>query len=1597
MKTIKSVLPILLLLASLRVIAIGNNKTLMVEYFGTNIFRIDEDNNVVFEREVDLLEYANIHGYQNLILKRIDEITYGNNPTILFPKWARAAGYTPTGSAKAKEDSLAAFLHRARAQYNINHIAVADKPYDDTSDIFNPIKYKTNFFFYNVHNFNVRQYAAHGNNNDYCFDMLYGEDDFWTNDGALGNNYGGNWTDYYLRGLRQIDSVKALSASTSYGTLLTGTYIGNLNKVSTHTSTITNQNQVDSIDLHLDWVFLDLYFKGKKINQINTTDTTYEFFHRDRIQGRRIKLFANNSYPSVILPLFASQAADTSSSDFFGDNILNDNGLFFSQDKTEWNGTVSDVKSYFENLYNTVQDPYNDNIPGQSGLTMNELAEDSVTAGNVANSSFEGVGWFKYGTMPDNNVYLLKADTVGTDTATTFTLKPDQLITNGTDNCIKCRGFNYNASSNAQIIAKCWYQDGILITGANDSTLQVNLPANDTIVYTYEITVETPGSGGAFNKLKIRQDIKVRKNVVVGGGCGWGPHWTVTSSTNPTCPNFNNGTVTLDYVCSSCSPSNKTFKWYNSSNTLVLSQNSVTATGLSSGKYRVEIYCGTTYLSHTYVVLHAVDNSPHPTIYSDNDEMNCYASMHINSAYSSYSKQWYRNGMGSGNAISGATGLSYTATQSGTYYVKVTASGGCSGFSAPLVINYAPSPTISGSDITCENNKTYSVAEDPNNLTYHWVVPSGVSTTADGFSSITIISWGTTLATIGGTISCTVTNACGRSTTANFTVKGCCSSGSGDLNNATIISSQTFNTNFHVNGKLTITGSGTTVTIDGADVLMNQDAKIIVNAGCTLKVINAARLHSCSDKMWDGIVVYSTSAAIGLVEVTSGSRIEDAKVAIETYSNSLVHIDNATFNVNHKHLVMYGNGLVNNSYIRNGSVFSCTGGSGNCICLKSPHPSEHTLTAIELHNTVINLGAASGSLISISNVSNGIDAENTNLTFQNGVISAAEKGMSIYGGWSQTIHNSSINSCQVGIESNGVGSFSVHECNFDNDYIGIKNLWGTESNYDIYRNNFTDNFGWAVFQLANNLCTHQIHENIIQNGSQEFAHGIDIIGLTEGESEPLENREVLVYGNELYNTAYGIHLQNITDAHIFDNLHNEVMHTPDADFRSFGILIENCENTLIENNSVSSYGSSLQQVWWSNGIMADNSAETFIRCNSVGNIGRGLWIGGFSPNTTVAGNAMGNCYDQLYLNWNLWGLMDQGLDATTNPPYGLALDNEWVGSVYSAGDGHQTTSYYSNSKDYGGYTLFHTRSGFPYEPTDHQVFDLSGLFDYCNVDVLSNFSAESYCQERPELPEERGVEERIAQGGDFGQYFETFKWMSKDYLLKQSKQDATLAATDLTIANEVTQIEQGNIGKIEAMKDSIINVDIDSTSLSYIQQLQQINSGLQPMLAAEANYKSAHSLSLNYLKNKSLTNGQKSAVRYLSELCPYSAGPGVYTARALRLLFETNIPPYTTCDSYNPVPANRKALKQTNQDVNSSFQLYPSPGIGDAVYTFTIDTKAIALLKVVDFTGRQILLQDVSGMNIYDFKKLHLAEGVYHVQLFVNNQLEDEQNMVVVK
>lgn len=1670
MKT-KSILLICLLWAVGVNATISTDKTLFVDYFGTTILGVNEDGSPggpqpglhPFERQQDLITYAIGHGFKTLILKRLDEAKYDYLSTTynLFPETSTTLNfnYTTTITSYIPDNAykrLADFIVECRAA-GILHIAAANNPYYDPYDaqaLPTPIphSYLNNLFWDNIVQFNQHFNSVSGMSDAY-FDMIYGEQDYWnTNNPVL--HISDNFNTYYIPGMTYMKSKKGVSGSKIS---IVATYIGNMKKAATSTSTnptpITIQAQADAIDLQIDWLYVEFYFDGNKINNPSPGDNPKQFMAYDDDRGRRFEAFAAASTgdQTVVIPFFSSSAGVPGSSSgqiFFGDYLDYDhadnlgNPYFYNGSlPSNRHGTIDDITTIFESEYTSVN-PYDlpsTNTSIQKYLSMEQLCETggtiaypyTITYPNKTSVNGEGTSWFKYSTMPDAKMYLKfnDDDVIGALGANSVTVNADDLILTGTGttvcnsgNSSTCNSLRRATQLGFDIKNYTWYYNGTIINeGLSPSH---TFTPSSTTAYSYitcefEVTSYTNSSlttlaPGIYNDVRLRKTFKVDPFLL-------SPidHFDVINYSNPTCPSYNNGTARVEW-----SPVNNVnyqyyvYCYFKSTNTtsvpnaIASSCNNYTVSGLTAGDYTVKLYTGfcygsgssITYSSLTSVVdgggnqrtttIKLTNSSalPKPIIQASGFGENCANNLST-ASFSNY--QWKKNGVNIPSLTYNGTSQTPNITgpyRNGSYTVTVTDAAGCIGTSAPYILKMDPTPTISGSNITClevgETNKTYTVTEDPNNATYTWSAPIGVSQTSNS-NSMTITSWGS-LAGIGGTISCTVTNVCGNSATANFTVNGCCDNATSNFNNTTLTSSQSLTGTFNINGTLNISGSGTTVTFNAADIKLNKEAKILVASGCTLKIINSSYLRTCGTDMWTGIEIQGN----GIVELNSKSKIEDAKIAINALSNGIIRIDDATLNANYEHVKINGNVGANTSYIQNGAILTCTSSGVYSNCLKSPYSGLRTYRGIDLSNIgSITIGNNTGSRVAVNNIDEGIYNQGSYTTVEYVDFSSNGSGNFSQNGGTLTSFENHFNDCMVGVKGSESSNMIVRNNIFQTCDKGVFISRSKNSDFHIYSNTINNSAGFGIQHIANTRCVHEIYNNVITYDRESYPFGIEVIGLI-GEGNANTGSTTNIYNNELYNIPFGIHLQSIDDANIYSNLHNEIMSTPNSDYTSYGIKVENCNNTTIEGNSVSSYGNSLQQVWWSNGIMADNSPGTLMTCNSVGNIGRGLWIGGQSPNTQLAGNAMGNCYDQVYLNWNLMGLGDQGQDVSANPPFGLALDNEWTGSVYSAGNGHQTTSYYSNYPKIGGYTMFHTRSGGVFEPTDNYVNDPN--YDLCYTDVLYNFNGDTYCRERPDLPSEREVERRVALDDyNFDNYFETFRWMSKEYLLTRSKEDATLTTSDVDIENAVQQIEQSSVGTINAIKDSLASTD--SLSNAEILQLQQLNNGVQATKAVEANYKTANNLSLNFEKTGTFTNGQKSTIVYLSNLCPYAAGPAVYMARTLRALFDATPHQYNSCNFYNPTPAYRKANGTTENSGIISTKLFPSPSDGNAIYEFAIDEKATAKLKMFDFTGKLILSKDVSGTNKYEFKKLNLSEGVYRVQLFVNGELGDEQNMVVVK
>lgn len=275
-----------------------------------------------------------------------------------------------------------------------------------------------------------------------------------------------------------------------------------------------------------------------------------------------------------------------------------------------------------------------------------------------------------------------------------------------------------------------------------------------------------------------------------------------------------------------------------------------------------------------------------------------------------YTYQWYRNS----TAITGATAMTYAATTTGGYSVKVT-SGGCSATSSntPVQVDPAPSATITASGPTtlCTAGSVALSANTGTGLTYAWrkdgstisgATASSYSATASGSYTV-VVSNGTCSATSSATAV-----SIGTSLAATITASGAtsfCSGGSVVLNatagagltyvwrkDGTIISGATAST-----CTATTAGSYTVVVSNGTCSGTSAAKVITVNAApvvsCTAN--NAAGTVSASATggiapytyVWNTAPVQSTATATVTASGTYTVTVTDAKGCAGTASTAI--------------------------------------------------------------------------------------------------------------------------------------------------------------------------------------------------------------------------------------------------------------------------------------------------------------------------------------------------------------------------------------------------------------------------------------------------------------------------------------------------------------------------------------------------------------------------------------------------------------------------------------------------------------------------------------------------------------------------------------
>ncbi|MBK7572028.1 MAG: T9SS type A sorting domain-containing protein [Bacteroidetes bacterium] len=515
-------------------IVMGQDRMIMVEVFGSNIFAIDEQGGTTFQRQIDLINYCQSHGIKTLILYKIYK---ADNSTIVKGSVISSPTSSLNSGQQAMETKLRNFVISAHAA-GVTKVAIQASP-ASASTIPTTI-------FDNVNQYNKRALIINPTGNA-CIDMLYIESDWWYSSDCQPCAAITDWNDWFTPGMIAMHQAKLTAGTTPgpYWPLVTGTYISNLNTL--NSSGVSPQAIANAMDGNIDIIYIEEYFPAHPVSG-NDFDDANPFFSRDASLGQRFFVFSNNTIPSITIPLFSAEASSNSGNNFFGDNMLNADNFCFKQGGTCY--SLDDFKNRFETDYNTIVNPYSESAGSSHATqTMNQIIASSSVP-NIINNS--GVGWFKFGCMPDaRHLISLPADQLDIRTCN-ITLQADEIVTNTTHNSSNYSIPNWlndpshGIGTNASPVSYKWYKNGVdQGISTPTCTLQVTNGVED--IWTAEIEFDDPNSDAIFNNLKLRDDIHVK---------GYTPSLSISADVTTICPN---SVVTFTPTSDGVNPS---YEWF---------------------------------------------------------------------------------------------------------------------------------------------------------------------------------------------------------------------------------------------------------------------------------------------------------------------------------------------------------------------------------------------------------------------------------------------------------------------------------------------------------------------------------------------------------------------------------------------------------------------------------------------------------------------------------------------------------------------------------------------------------------------------------------------------------------------------------------------------------------------------------------------------------------------------------------------------------------------------------------------------------------------------------------------------------------------------
>jgi hypothetical protein len=379
-----------------------------------------------------------------------------------------------------------------------------------------------------------------------------------------------------------------------------------------------------------------------------------------------------------------------------------------------------------------------------------------------------------------------------------------------------------------------------------------------------------------------------------------------------------------------------------------------------------------------------------------------------------------------------------------------------------------------------------------------------------------------------------------------------------------------------------------------------------------------------------------------------------------------------------------------------------------------------------------------------------------------------------------------------------------------------------------------------------------------------------------------------------------------------------------------------------------------------------NCAPSTFKLNTMENsTARGLYMGGMpiggAVNGTIIGDqgAAGDPYDNFWVNFNnpnVYHTDFNNVFGTNNEFYMTYSTNGFINNAQPPGPIFTFTSFQTpGTVSCGGAPFIATPTPGPRE---------LDVFDDIALDSISELG-----------------------GNDTSRYF------GKEFLYNQIKNDSLLTSNSV-FSFFKDSVESTNAKPMEIIKEGLI-FPLDS---SFLDTLTINLAQIQPMNNLESNFKTLMEIISNNpeLKDSVFTYSQFSELRRIAQLCPYTDGTAVYSARVILHQFEPDSNYYNYCE-FSKRPdrqSNARTESENKNEKNSasnnakiSYNIVPNPNNGSFMLNCPNDEQVE--LKLINSSGQIIEVGRYKPMNgVINLQFMGAPQGVYFLKIQSANSVE---------